>query len=257
MDTEAICWPGTPGSGDETTAVQNNDQFVEGDAPVLVSPQRNRVAARPRCEALYDTEAFTSAGTTTTFQLFQDSHHFQEFTSLFKTKTYLDTNQVGPGGSLPEGHYFRWFSFCSSLTYRVASITSAQSIDNKRMLWDSAFVQLMLGSTPYATIPFYRVTGGPGLIGPLSTGEPGITVGDIQMGWPDCCCCYDVTVPGTVRKNTPQGVKDIRCPRVPIEFAETESFGINIVFPTRPVIFTTPIFMTIRMNGVFLKPLAA
>ena len=222
-------------------------------APVLTVPQGGPIAARPRREGLYDTEAFVGAGTVSTFPLFQNTRSFAE-TAAGTKQQGLDTNLVGNGGSIPRGHYLRVFGANLYQTRRAAIVNTAAGYDNKRALAESSYWRLLLGSTPYLDTPTQQVPAGTGLSGPLSTTEAG-TFGDVQMGWPICTCYRDLTVPGKIRKQTPQGVREVRVPRIPIEFAETESFSVNVIFPIRPTI-TGTIFMTCYLVSIYLKPLA-
>lgn len=54
-------------------------------------------------------------------------------------------------------------------------------------------------------------------------------------------------------------VREVRVPRAPVEFAETESFAVNLTFPQRPPLAATAFGWLIEMNlvGIWLKPLAA
>ena len=223
-------------------------------APVLTVPQGGAIAARPRREGLYDTEAFVAAGAVTTFPFFQNTRTFANVAAGAKQQG-LDTNLVGNGGSIPRGHYLRVFGANMYYSRRNAVVNTAAGYDNFRALPESSYWTLMLGSTPYLYTPTQTVPAGTGLSGPVSTGEVATTIGSVQMGWPICTCYRDLTVPGKIRKQTPQGVKEIRVPRIPIEFAETESFQVNVVFPTLPVI-TGTIFMQCYLVSIYLKPLA-
>ena len=224
-------------------------------APVITVPQGGPIAARPRRENLYDSEAFTQAGALTTLPFFQNTRAFAEAAAGNKVAN-LDTNLIGNGGSIPRGHYLRVFGAQVYLTRRGTAALTAAAIDDKRKLFDSSFFQVLLGSTPYLNASTFKVPSGTGLSGPVSTTENGLTSGDVQMGWPVCTCYFDLTVPGKIRKQTPQGVKEMRVPRIPIEFAETESFGVNVTYPTRPTITSGTIFMTVNLVSIYLKPLA-
>jgi hypothetical protein len=227
-------------------------------APVLTVPQGGPIAARPRRESLYDTEAFTGAGSVTTFPFFQNTRSFAESAAGAKIAG-LDTNLVGAGGSVPRGHYLRVFGCQGYVTRRgsASGAFDASAFGDKVRLWDMAFWRFLFGSTPYMDVPFNRIVSGTGLSGSLATGEA-LTVGDMQMGLPVCTCYYDLTVPGKIRKQTPQGVQEIRVPRIPIEFAETESFTANVSYPTRPSLaFGGTVFLQVRLVSVYLKPLAA
>ena len=224
-------------------------------APVLTVPQGGPIAARPRREGLYDTEAFVQAGTVTQFPFFQNTRQFAD--TLAGTKQQgLDTNLVGNGGSIPRGHYLRVFGAQTYMSRRtVATLTSA-AITDKKKLWEMSYWTLLLGSTPYLNTPTPQVPAGTGLFGPLASGEV-LTIGGVQMGLQICTCYRDLTVPGKIRKQTPQGVKEVRVPRIPIEFAETESFQVNITFPDRPSIAVgNTIFMSCNIVSIYLKPLA-
>jgi len=223
-------------------------------APVLTVPQGGPIACRPRREGLYDTEAFVAAGVVTTFSLFQNTRTFAEAAAGAK-QFGLDTNLIGNGGSIPRGHYLRVFGAQLYMSRRTAQVLTAAALDNKRALFDSSYWQLLLGSTPYLFTPTFQVPGGTGISGPVSTTEPALTAGDVQMGWQVCTCYKDLTVPGKIRKQTPTGVKEMRVPRIPIEFAETESFTVNITFPARPTI-TGTLYMTCYLVSIYLKPLA-
>jgi hypothetical protein len=222
-------------------------------APVLTVPQGGPIAARPRREGLYDTEAFTAAGAVTTFPFFQNTRQFAETAAGTKVPG-LDTNLVGNGGSIPRGHYLRVFGAQAYISYRQLNINAASFVEGKVRMWDTAFFRLLLGSTPYLDTPFNRVVSGTGLSGSLAT-SAAVTIGDVQMGWPICTCYYDLTVPGKIRKQTPRGTKEIRVPRIPIEFAETESFTVNVTFPTRPTV-TNDSRMQVYLVSIYLKPLA-
>ena len=226
-------------------------------APILTVPQGGAIAARPRREGLYDTEAFVAAGTVVQFPFFQNTRSFAE-SSAGNKQPGLDTNLVGNGGSIPRGHYLRVFGANLYLSRRTADTLGlanpASAFDDKRKLGDASFFTLLLGSTPYLNTPTWKIPAGTGLQGPISTTQV-TTVGDVQYGWPVCTCYYDLTVPGKIRKQTAQGVKEIRVPRIPIEFAETESFTATITYPIRPVI-TGTIFMTVYLVSIYLKPLS-
>jgi hypothetical protein len=225
-------------------------------APVLTVPSGGPIAARPRREGLYDSEAFVSAGgggTVQTFPFFQNTRRFADV--IAGNKSNLDTNLVGNGGSVPRGHYLRVFGANFYQSRRQAYPLTAASFDDKRKLAEASFWRLMLGSTPYLDALTQYVPAGTGLTGPLASAEAGFTVGDVQYGQSLCTCYLDLTVPGKVRKQTPRGVKEIRVPRIPIEFAETESFTVFVSFPVRPVI-TGTIFMTVYLVSIYLKPLA-
>jgi hypothetical protein len=224
-------------------------------APVITVPQGGPIAARPRRENLYDSEAFVQGGTVSSFPLFQNTRAFAE-TSAGNKVANLDTNLIGNGGSIPRGHYLRVFGMQFYLTRRGTANLTAAGIDDKRKLFDASYTQLLLGSTPYLNASTFKVPGGTGLSGPVATTETGITSGDVQMGWPICTCYFDLTVPGKIRKQTPQGVKEMRVPRIPIEFAETESFGVTVTYPTRPTITSGTIYMTLTLVSIYLKPLA-
>jgi hypothetical protein len=223
-------------------------------APVLTVPQGGPIAARPRREGLYDTEAFVGTGTVTVFPLFQNTRSFAETSA--GTKTFgLDTNLVGNGGSIPRGHYLRVFGAQTFMTRRQVPALTASAITEKSKLWDMAYWTLLLGSTPYLYAPLNRIVSGQGLSGTLATTEA-LTVGDVQMGWQICTCYFDLTVPGKIRKQTQSGVKEIRVPRIPIEFAETENFGVNVSYPTRPTGIAGTIYMQAYLVSIYLKPLA-
>jgi len=233
-------------------------------APVLTVPQGGPIAARPRRENYYDTETFCQGGTTNLYAFFQNVRAFAEGPSGGGNKTQgLDTNQLGTGGSIPRGHYLRVFGANMYYSYRGATTMAGNGarFDDKRKIIDTSSWQLLLGSTPYLTAPTSDVPGGTGIYGPLATNEAAVSVGDVQMGFPICTCYRDLTVPGKIRKQTPQGVKEIRVPRIPIEFAETESFTVQISFPTAAAIRAnmvvgTCIFMTCTLVSIYLKPLA-
>jgi hypothetical protein len=224
-------------------------------APVLTVPQGGPIAARPRREGLYDTEAFVQSGAVTQFPFFQNTRQFAD--TLAGTKQQgLDTNLVGNGGSIPRGHYLRVFGAQLVQSTRNTAQTTAAQYDDIRKLADSSYWTLLLGSTPYLNTPTPQVPAGTGLQGPLASGEV-LTIGGVQMGFPICTCYRDLTVPGKIRKQTPQGMKEIRVPRIPIEFAETESFTVTVTFPTRPSITAgNTIYMTCNLVSIYLKPLA-
>jgi hypothetical protein len=224
-------------------------------APVITVPQGGPIAARPRRENLYDSEAFTQAGSVTVFPLFQNTRAFAD-TGAGNKVANLDTNLIGNGGSIPRGHYLRVFGMQMYLTRRGTQVLTSAAIDDKRKLFDAAYTTVLLGSTPYLNAQTNRVPSGQGLNGPLSSMENNLTAGDVQMGWPVCTCYFDLTVPGKIRKQTPKGVKEMRVPRIPIEFAETESFGINVSYSTRPTITSGTIYMTLNLISIYLKPLA-
>ncbi len=224
-------------------------------APVLTVPQGGPIAARPRREGLYDTEAFVGAGTVSTFPFFQNTRSFAE-TSAGTKQQGLDTNLVGNGGSIPRGHYLRVFGAQGYLTRRGTAALTGAAIEEKRILWDTAYWRLLLGSTPYLDTPFHRMPSGTGLTGTLTTTQAATTAGDVQMGWPICTCYFDLTVPGKIRKQTPKGVREVRVPRIPIEFAETESFAVNVTYPTRPTTITGTIYIQVYLVSIYLKPLA-
>lgn len=226
-------------------------------APVLTVPQGGPIAARPRREGLYDTEAFVAAGTVTTLPFFQNTRTFADVSAGTK-QSGLDTNLVGNGGSIPRGHYLRVFGVQCYMSRRGTQVLTAAALDNKRVLWDTAYWRLLLGSTPYMDVPFHRIPSGTGISGPVSTTEAGLTAGDVQMGWPICTCYHDLTVPGKVRKKDPKTgqQREIRVPRIPLEFAETESFAVNVIYPVRPTI-TGTLFLTMNLVSIYLKPLAA
>ncbi len=223
-------------------------------APVITVPQAQPIAARPRCEALYDTELYRGFSAVTLYPFFSNNQNFID-PSGASNKSLLDTNML-ESGQLPRGHYFRWFGLQSYLSLRSFIPMTAAAIEGKRQLMDSAFASILLGPTPYLYVPFTQVHAGTGLNGPLSTGQAGLTVGDTQIGWGLCCCGKDMTVPAQGKKPTPQGVKLVRVPRVPIEFAETENFVINLNVPQKAAL-PANIFVTLNMLGVYLKPLAA
>jgi len=222
-------------------------------APVLTVPQGGPIAARPRREHLYDSEAFTAAGTVTVFPFFQNTRAFAEVAAGTKVQG-LDTNLIGNGGSIPRGHYLRVFGVQCYISFRQLNMNAASFIEDKVRLWDTAFFTLLLGSTPYLNAQLNRIVSGSGLSGTLGT-SAAVTIGDVQMGWPICTCYYDLSVPGKIRKQTPRGVKEIRVPRIPIEFAETESFTVNVTYPTRPTV-TNNSFLRITLVSIYLKPLA-
>ena len=221
-------------------------------APVLSVPPSYPIAARPRRSSFYDTEVFTAASTISFYSFFQSATTFLQ--PGFGHKTPLDTNYPGPGGSLPRGYYFRWFGLQSYLSQRQIPTTTAAEYDAIRAIVNCSYAQVMLGQTPYMTLPGVPEAG-TGLMGPLASGEP-VTIGGIQQGWPTPQNYVDLAVPGTIQKHTPRGVVTVRVPRVPIELAETESFGVNVVFPTRPSV-TNPVYITLSMIGIKLKPLTA
>ena len=223
-------------------------------APVLTVPQGGPIAARPRREYLYDSEAFVGAGTVTVFPLFQNTRSFAEVSAGTKQQG-LDTNLVGNGGSIPRGHYLRVFGTQMYMTRRQTAALTASAITEKSKLWDMAYWTLLLGSTPYLNTQLNRVPSGTGLAGSLATTEA-VTAGDVTMGWPICTCYFDLTVPGKVRKQTAKGVKEIRVPRIPIEFAETESFAVNVTYPTRPTAVAGTIYLESTLVSSYLKPLA-
>jgi len=222
-------------------------------APVLTVPQGGPIAARPRREGLYDTEAFTAAGVVQTFPLFQNTRTFAEAAAGTKRQG-LDTNLVGNGGSIPRGHYLRVFGAQMYITRRQVAALLAAAIGEKISLWDMGFWRLLLGSTPYLDTPMHRVCSGTGMSGTLASTEA-LTVGDVQMGWPVCTSYFDLTVPGKIRKQTPRGIKEIKVPRIPIEFAETESFSVEVTYPARPVTAGT-LFLQCYLVAIYLKPLA-
>jgi hypothetical protein len=224
-------------------------------APILKVPAGGAIAARPRREKLYDTEAFTAAGTVTTFPFFQNTRAFADAGAGTKVQG-LDTNLVGNGGSIPRGHYLRVFGAQSYITKRQVQDLTNVNIVGKTKLWDMAFFRLLLGSNPYLDTQFNQIVTGTGLSGVLSTSEV-LTAGDVQMGWPVATCYYDLTVPGKIRKQGRNGVvREVRVPRIPIEFAETESFTVNVVYPTRPTALTGTTFIQIYLVSIYLKPLA-
>ncbi len=142
------------------------------------------------------------------------------------------------------------------ITRRGAQLLTGAGLEDKRKLWDGAFWTLLLGSTPYLNAQLNRVPSGTGISGALATTEVA-TAGDLTMGWPICTCYFDLTVPGKIRKQTPKGIKEVRVPRIPIEFAETESFAVNVTYPVRPVITTsTTLFLESSLVSIYLKPLA-
>ena len=226
-------------------------------APVLTVPQGGPIAARPRRENLYDTEAFVAAPSVlTVLPFFQNTRAFADPLAGTKTQN-LDTNLVGNGGSIPRGHYLRVFGAQMYESRRNTPPTTAAGFDDFRKLPESSFWTLLLGSTPYLNAQTQQIPAGTGLNGPIATGLPATTVGAVQIGWPICTCYRDLTVPGKIRKQTPQGVREIRVPRIPIEFAETESFAVNVTFPIRPVIEVgSTIFWTCTLVSIYLKPLA-
>jgi hypothetical protein len=229
-------------------------------APVLTVPTGGPIAARPRRENLYDTEAFVAApaGTITVLPFFQNTRTFADPAAGTKVQNF-DTNLVGNGGSIPRGHYLRVFGAQMYESSRNTPPTTAAGWDDFRKLPESSFWTLLLGSTPYLNAQTQQIPAGTGLTGPIAMGAvaPAVTVGNMQVGWPICTCYRDLTVPGKIRKQTPQGVKEIRVPRIPIEFAETENFAVNVTFPIRPVIVAlSTIFMTCTLVSIYLKPLA-
>ncbi len=225
-------------------------------APVLTVPTGGPIACRPRREGLYDSEAFVAAGSVTTFSLFQNTRTFQDSAASPSNKTFgLDTNLIGNGGSIPRGHYLRVFGAQLYVSRRTTQLLTAAGLDNKRQIFDGSYWQLLLGSTPYLFTPTWQVPAGTGISGPVSTTEASLTAGDVQMGWQVCTCYKDLTVPGKIRKQTPTGTKEMRVPRIPIEFAETESFTVNITFPVRPTI-TGTLYMTCYLVAIYLKQLA-
>src|SRR5579885_464684 len=225
-------------------------------APVLTVPQGGPIAARPRREGLYDTEAFVGAGTVTQFPFFQNTRQFAE-TSAGTKQQGLDTNLVGNGGSIPRGHYLRVFGAQTYVSRRTAAVLTSGNVTDKKKIWEMSYWTLLLGSTPYLNTQTVRVMSGTGLSGTLAgVQDPAITAGDVTMGWPICTCYYDLTVPGKIRKQTPKGMKEIRVPRIPIEFAETESFQVNITYPVRPTGVTGTLYMTCYLVSIYLKPLA-
>ena len=224
-------------------------------APVLTVPQGGPIAARPRREGLYDTEAFTAAGAVTQFPLFQNTRTFAEAAAGTKQQG-LDTNLVGNGGSIPRGHYLRVFGAQTYISRRTAQVLTSGNVSNKKALWETAYWTLLLGSTPYLNTQLVRVMSGTGMAGTLAGAESAaVTAGDVTMGWPICTCYYDLTVPGKIRKQTAKGMKEVRVPRIPIEFAETESFQVNITYPSRPTI-TGTLYIQAYLVSIYLKPLA-
>jgi hypothetical protein len=225
-------------------------------APVLTVPQGGPIAARPRREGLYDTEAFVAAGAVTQFPFFQNTRQFAD--TLAGTKQQgLDTNLVGNGGSIPRGHYLRVFGAQTYVSRRTVQATTSAAITEKKKIWDMAYWTLLLGSTPYLNTQLTRVMSGTGLSGSLTGVEGvGITGGDVTMGWPICTCYYDLTVPGKIRKQTARGMKEVRVPRIPIEFAETESFQVNVTYPTRPTGVAGTLYIQAYLVSIYLKPLA-
>jgi hypothetical protein len=223
-------------------------------APVLTVPQGGPIAARPRREYLYDSEAFVGAGTVTVFPFFQNTRSFADTSAGTKTQN-LDTNLVGNGGSIPRGHYLRVFGTQMFITRRQTAALVPAAITEKNQLWDMAYWTLFLGSTPYLNTQLNRVPSGTGMAGTLATSEVALA-GDVTMGWPICTCYFDLTVPGKIRKQTAKGVKEIRVPRIPIEFAETENFSVQVTYPTRPTPIAGTLFLESTLVAIYLKPLA-
>ncbi len=235
---------------------------VASGAPILAVPTGGCIASRPRREGLYDSEAFVQGGYVSTFSLFQNTRKFQDPAWPYPKIFGLDTNLIGNGGSIPRGHYLRVSGAQLYVSRRTTQLLTASGLDNKRMIFDGSYWQLLLGSTPYLFTPTFQVPAGTGISGPVSTTELNLTAGDVQMGWQVCTVYKDLTIPGKVRKalgagcgQTPTGFKEIRVPRIPIEFAETESFTVNITFPVRPTI-SGQLFMTCYLVSIYLKPLA-
>jgi hypothetical protein len=230
-------------------------------APVLQVPQGGPIAARPRRENLYDTEAFVQASVAgvSVLPFFQNTRAFADPLAGTKVQNF-DTNLVGNGGSIPRGHYLRVFGTQLYQTERAAPPTTSNGFDDFRKLPESSYWTLLLGSTPYLNAQTQQVPAGTGLNGPLSTTQV-LTTGAVQMGWQICTCYRDLTVPGKIRKQTPQGTKEIRIPRIPIEFAETESFAVNVTFPQAALLratmtAATTIYMVCTLVSIYLKPLA-
>ena len=226
-------------------------------APVVTVPPSYAVAARPRNFFQYDSQGMFGGSPVNVFPFFQDSTGFVDV-GLGHKRFGLDTNMVGPGGALSRGYYFRVFCMSVYMTRRGTQALTAAAISDKQRMWDMGYVTFLMGSTPYLYAPLQKMPSRTGLTGPLSTTEPLLTAGDVQMGWPICTACYDLTVPGKIRKQTPEGVKEIRVPRIPIEFAETESYQVNITYPvlpnTPPIVGT--VFMQVMLGGIMLQPLS-
>lgn len=289
------------------------------DGLLPCKPQGGTIAARPRREGLYDCEQYLATGfggSATRYPFFQSTSRFQQPDSLFLTKQFgIDTNLVGNGGQLPKGHYLRVFGLQSYVAFRFGALTplTAARLDDVRQIYDTAFVTIQLGSTPYMSIPFYRVPAGTGISGTVSTTQV-LTAGNVTMGVPINTCYFDLTTPTKIRCSRPvesvvipvgngksaeiavrggvptteslanafvaAGAKDdvgqariaaaadqaIRrasvlerhVPRTPIEFAETESFSVNLNYPTRPALSGTSLpFIYMNLVSIYLKPLAA
>ena len=222
-----------------------------GSAPVMTVPPGYPIAARPRREDVYDT-ALAGQGTLVFFQgaPFAGGSPPPKFPGL-------DTNFIG--ASLPRGHYLRVFGAQAYITRRQTAVLTGASVNLKMQLWDMAFFRLLMGSTPYLDAPLWRVPSGTGMTGALATGEVvPVTAGACmqQMGMPICTCYLDLTVPGKIRKQTPRGVQTVSVSRIPIEFSETESFAVNVVYPTVPAIVGAIPRIQIVLKSIWLKPLA-
>jgi hypothetical protein len=229
-------------------------------APILTVPQAGQVAARPRRENLYDTQGYATGVTTLPF--FQNTATWADTTVGAAATSYtakqfgLDTNLVGNGGSIPRGHYLRVFGMQLYMTRRNATpTTSLQIVEQSRKMIDAGFMVLLLGTTPYLYASIFDIPAGTGLQGPVSTTQTGVCSGSVQSGWPSCTCFRDLTVPGKIKKTVNGVTKEIRVPRIPIEFAETENFAVNLTYPTLPTV-TGAIFMVITLVSIYLKPLA-
>lgn len=226
-------------------------------ATVVRVPQGGAVAARPRRENYFDAENRLGANSVLTLPFFNDA---RTMTDGGAAKVQgLHTNQLGQGGQVPRGHFLRVFGLQSYYTFGDNAITSNARLEAKRRVVDTAWFEFNLGSTPFLKNPLHRVPAGTGFCGPMATTENNVTIGDVQVGWPVATNYYDLTVPGKVKVAMPDGtIREQRMPRIPLEFAETESFTVDIKWNTSPTGLAsgTTLILMLSMVSIYLKPLA-
>jgi len=176
-------------------------------APVLTVPQGGPIASRPRRENLFDTERFFRAaigGVARRLSFFANTQTNSDIDAAGAfAKPPGSTNMVGPGGSLPRGHYLRVFGVNAYITRRqvggTGTITMSSFPDVQR-LWDMGYISIMLGATSYLDTQFVRLCSGTGIQGPVSVGQVATSFFNQQMGSGNCASYFDLSIPTKVRQ---------------------------------------------------------
>ncbi len=170
-----------------------------------------------------------------------------------RPKGPADCNLGGGGGAMPYGHHFRW--------HGVSLVPDAGS-DRRSVetVWNEAVLEFTLGpsSRPLLSWPCRDVMQHPSRL-PLD-GDP---------NWPPTDDAKEplsamaeasrryvrVTVPGTVRRNTPRGVVEERR-EVPVEIASQEGFRFSLVSERLTGSVDRMFRAMLLLHGIQLRPLA-